>query len=46
MGDLTLVAPETELQAPRLPPYFLSDFVVSAKLMRLSLLKAAYVAVD
>jgi hypothetical protein len=35
-----------ELQIPRLPPDFLSGFVVSVKLMRLSLEKAAYVAVD
>jgi hypothetical protein len=33
-------------QVPRLPPDFLSDFVVSLKLMRLSSKKAAYVAVD
>jgi hypothetical protein len=32
-------------QVPRLPPDFLSGFVVSINLMRLSLLKAAYVAV-
>jgi hypothetical protein len=35
-----------ELQVPRLPPDFLSGFVVSIDLMRLSSLKAAYVAVD
>jgi hypothetical protein len=33
-------------QVPRLPPDFLSDFVISVKLMRLSLKKAAYVAVN
>jgi hypothetical protein len=33
-------------QVPRLPPDFLSDSVVSVKLMRLSSKKAAYVAVD
>jgi hypothetical protein len=37
---------EGALQSPRLPPDFLSGFVVSTYLMRLSLLKAAYVAVD
>jgi hypothetical protein len=34
-----------ELQVPRLPPDFLSGLVVSVDLMRLSLEKAAYVAV-
>jgi hypothetical protein len=34
-----------ERQIPRLPPDFLSGFVVSIDLMRLSLLKAAHVAV-
>src|ERR1700683_4372094 len=34
-----------KLQAPRLPPDFLSSLVVSMKLMRLSLEKAAYVVV-
>jgi hypothetical protein len=33
-------------QVPRLPPDFLSSLVVSVDLMRLSLKKAAYVAVD
>jgi hypothetical protein len=33
-------------QGPRLPPDFLSDLVVSIDIMRLSLLKATYVAVD
>ena len=33
-------------QVPRLPPDFLSSLVASIDLMRLSLLKAAYVAVD
>jgi hypothetical protein len=33
-------------QVPRLPPDFLSSLVVSVDLMRLSLLKAACVAVD
>jgi hypothetical protein len=33
-------------QVPRLPPDFLSSLVVSIDLVRLSLLKAAYVAVD
>jgi hypothetical protein len=36
---------QRKLQVPRLPPDFLSSFVVSINLMRLSLLKAAYVAV-
>src|ERR1700721_780180 len=36
---------EGALQVLRLPPDFLSDFVVSVRLMRLSLKKAAYVAV-
>jgi hypothetical protein len=35
-----------ELQIPRLPPDFLSDFVLSVKLMRLSLEKAANIAVN
>ena len=39
-------AAERELQVPRLPPDFLSRFVVSVSLMRLSFKKAAYVAVD
>jgi hypothetical protein len=34
------------LQIPRLPPDFLSGFVVSVSLMRLSSKKAAYVVVD
>ena len=33
-------------QVPRLPPDFLSGLVVSANFMRLSLKKAAYVAID
>jgi hypothetical protein len=33
-------------QAPRLPPDFLSGLVESVNLVRLSLKKAAYVAVD
>jgi hypothetical protein len=37
---------ETELQVPRLPPDFLSGLVASVNLVRLSLKKAAYVAVD
>ncbi len=41
-----MVAAERTLQLPRLPPDFLSGFVVSVSLMRLSLKKAAYVAVD
>ena len=36
---------ERELQIPRLPPDFLSELVVSVNLMRLSLEKAAYVAI-
>ncbi len=39
-------AAERELQVPRLPPDFLSGFVISVNLVRLSLKKAAYVAVD
>jgi hypothetical protein len=35
-----------KLQVPRLPPDFLSDLVASANFVRLSLKKAAYVAVD
>jgi hypothetical protein len=34
------------LQIPRLPPDFLSGLVASVNFMRLSLKKAAYVAVD
>jgi hypothetical protein len=34
------------LQVPRLPPDFLSGLVASVNFMRLSLKKAAYVAVD
>jgi hypothetical protein len=37
---------EGELQIPRLPPDFLSGLVASVNLVRLSLKKAAYVAVD
>jgi hypothetical protein len=40
-----VVPAERELQIPRLPPDFLSGFVVSVNLMRLSLEKAAYVVV-
>jgi hypothetical protein len=40
------VGGDRELQVPRLPPDLLSDFVVSAKIMRLSVKKAAHVAVD
>jgi hypothetical protein len=40
------LAPKVKLQIPRLPPDFLSSLVVSIDLMRLSLLKAAYVTVD
>jgi hypothetical protein len=43
---LRVVTAERELQVPRLPPDFLSGFVVSIDLMRLSLKEAAYVAVD
>jgi hypothetical protein len=39
------VGGERELQIPRLPPDFLSGLVVSVNRMRLSLEKAAYVAV-
>jgi hypothetical protein len=35
-----------DLQIPRLPPDFLSGLVASVNLVRLSLKKAAYVAVD
>jgi hypothetical protein len=35
-----------ELQVPRLPPDFLSGLVASVNFMRLSLRKAAYVALD
>jgi hypothetical protein len=35
-----------ELQVPRLPPGFLSGLVALVNFMRLSLKKAAYVAVD
>jgi hypothetical protein len=37
---------ERELQVSRLPPDFLSDLVVSVKIMRLSSKKAAYVVVS
>jgi hypothetical protein len=40
------VGREGELRVPRLPPDFLSSFVVPIDLMRLSLLEAAYLAVD
>ncbi len=40
-----MVAAERTLQVPRLPPDFLSGFAISVNLMRLSLEKAAYVAV-
>ena len=40
------MAGEGELQIPRLPPDFLSGLVASVNLVRLSLKKAAYVAVD
>ena len=38
--------PWRELQVPRLPPDFLSGLVASVNSMRLSLKKAAYVALD
>jgi hypothetical protein len=40
------VGGERALQVPRLPPDFPSGLVLSMDFMRLSLLKAAYVAVD
>jgi hypothetical protein len=45
-GFWELLRPRGAQQVPRLPPDFLWDFVVSVKLMRLSLKKAAYFAVD
>jgi hypothetical protein len=45
-GTETLVRETGAMQIPRLPPDFLSDLVASVNFMRLSLLKAAYVAVD
>ena len=50
VGELTerrpLCGSRGTLQVPRLPPDFLSGLVVSVNLVRLSLKKAAYVAVD
>ena len=50
VGELTerrpLCGSRGALRIPRLPPDFLSSLVVSIDLMRLSLLKAAYVTVD
>ena len=45
-GTETFVRSRGAMQIPRLPPDFLSDLVASVNFMRLSLLKAAYVAVD
>ena len=50
MGELAERRPLCEsrgaLQIPRLPPDFLSGLVASVNFMRLSVKKAAYVAVD
>jgi hypothetical protein len=40
-----LLCPRVKLQVPRLPPDFQPGLVASEKLLRLSLKKAAYVAV-
>ena len=45
-GERELQIPPRHAGTGRLPPDFLSDFVVSVRIMRLSLVKAAYVAVD
>jgi hypothetical protein len=46
MGHPAVALGKGAPQIPRLPPDFLSGLVVSVDFMRLSLLKAAYVAVD
>jgi hypothetical protein len=46
VGHRPLRAGKGAQQVPRLPPDFLSGFVASVNLVRLSLKKAAYVAVD
>jgi hypothetical protein len=46
MGHPALVVGKVKLQVPRLPPHFLSGLVASVNLVRLSIKKAAYVAVD
>jgi hypothetical protein len=40
------LCPKVKLQVPRLPPGFLSGLAASVNIMRLSLLKAAYVVLD